>query len=547
MKKNKKTNNLNVLIGNNYFVIHQDATILKQQQLNYNPEWSTKPYSLGSLNCNPREFPRLQSDVNIFSNHEANSEIGNNYAHKSFMSLDGLFSPVSFYPTPYSSTFHISKYLTSGCPFCNGTKTYTYKIPKDQASITQNQGATAVVSSYDTQSIICTFCETLEEKLSKMSTSSSPKESYPPYVIASGNDLTIISNIIPATGNGSPVINYATLNPIVLTTGEFSNFTNKQKGDVCGHCIDLVGFSMIPPTGDNGLRPIYSANIERSYLDYDVNMKEWYANLRAQGVSIPPDPTVMNNMRFFGLRGPLMVHGWGYDLEGYPVPNSSGEPKTQGGSIVRDINGNIIGKNQKFISTSTGSGYWSKPYKENTFYKGWAQSPGTWPVGPIDLRWDEAGRVWTVGANYKPVFVVIEEDLVNTSPVRAEIIDSSYDNSPLPTGLRRLVFVRDQLGLFPAPRGGTLYCKYNSNNGFYEPIGHRPFVTSGVINSTNSVEIYKIYTKPNNPSIKLSDDPNLQKYTTTYKNPLNFGISPGGIGLFTFLDGYWTLTSYNCN
>ena len=33
------------------------------------------------------------------------------------------------------------------------------------------------------------------------------------------------------------------------------------------------------------------------------------------------------NQRFFCFRGPMVMHGWGYDMEGYPVPNESDEPK----------------------------------------------------------------------------------------------------------------------------------------------------------------------------------------------------------------------------
>ena len=58
-----------------------------------------------------------------------------------------------------------------------------------------------------------------------------------------------------------------------------------------------------------------------------------------------------------------MVHGWGYDTEGYPVPNSCYEPKVVNGQIILDDNGNVIYKNQ----TQNPDGTWTKPYKENSF------------------------------------------------------------------------------------------------------------------------------------------------------------------------------------
>jgi len=534
----------NVLVGMNNFNIHASVDIDLQRQLDFSPEWLERPYCLtNDISYTPKDYPRTQTNVNLESNSQAIEELLTGHNSKSMMSLDGIFSPISFYPTPYSSTFNITKYPTPNCPFCFGTKTYTYTADNDNMTLSMG-GVKQIKDQQTTKTRSCPFCESLEDKNKKQYLSASPKESMPPFIIASGDDLTIISKL-PTTGSsGNPVINYGTLNPIVLSSisGEFSNFQNKQSGDLTGHSIDLVSFGFTIPKNGDGLRPSFSNRIERSYLDYDLNLVTWTEELATKGIAIPAIPPISNNMRFFGLRGPIMLHGWGYDLDGFPVPNSSGEPKIENGQIIRDSNYNIIGKNQKWIDSANG-GYWSKPYKENTFYKGWAQQPGSWPVGPIDFRWDEIAGVWTVGANYKPVHIVIEEDLVGTKPSRGELIDSTYDNSPLPDELRRLVFVKDSFGMYPAPRGAALYCRYNSINGFYEPIGHKPFFTSGTIISADTVEIYKIYSKPNNPEIRLSDDPELEQYETIYKNPLEFDINIGSKGLFTFLDGYWTLIS----
>lgn len=534
----------NVLVGMNHLIAHKDAEFDKISQLDLSPEWAERPYDLSnSIPLTPLNFPRSQTNVNIASNSEAITELGEEYSIKSMMSLDGVFSPISFYPTPYSATFNITKYPTPHCPFCFGTKKYKYKQENDLLPLAMG-GVREIESRKIDKEKDCPFCESLDTKQDRMNMSVSARDVLPPYILASGDDLTIISQL-PTTGlSGNATINYSTLNPIVLSTGEFSNFKNRQSGDLTGHCIDLVAFGLTIPENGDGLRPSFSNNIEKSYYNYDLNLVSWKEKLATNGITTPAVPPIANNMRFFGLRGPIMVHSWGYDIEGYPVPNSSGEPLIKDGEIQKDNDGNILGKNQQWIEDEH---RWSKPYKENTFYKGWAQQPGTWPVGPIDLRWDELGGVWTIGSNYKPVYVVIEEDLLGTQPVRGQLIDSNYDNHPLLAELRKLVFVKDALGMYPAPRGAALYCRYNSNNGFYEPIGHRPFVTSGEIVSANTVQIYKIYSKPNNPNIRLSDDPNLEQYAATYKNPLEYSINIGGIGLFMFLDGYWTLQSYNSN
>lgn len=538
----------NVLVGMNFFNVHHKTSINKKENLDFSPDWLEKPYVLSTgtgIAYDPKRFPKVQTNVNIQSNNEVPTELGLQYSAKSMMSLDGIFSPISFYPTPYSATFNITKYPTSNCPFCFGTKTYSYRVDKDTMQINMD-GARKIDDSEELLNRPCTFCESVDSKLGRIYTSASSRETMPPHILASGDDLTIISKM-PTTGSsGNPIINYSTLNPIVLSTGEFSNFQNKQSGDLTGHCIDLVAFGFTVPHKGDGLRPSFSTNIERSYSDYDMNLIDWREKMTKLKITIPEIPKISNNMRFFGLRGPVMLHAWGYDTEGYPVPNASGEPLIEDGAIVRDKDKNIVGKNQKRIGESTSDGEtWSKPYKENTFYKGWAQQPGTWPVGPIDFRWDENAGVWTIGANYKAVHIVIEEDLVGTVPARGAIMDATYDNNPLPSGLRRLAFVKDPFGIYSAPRGAPLYCKYNSNNGFYEPIGFRPFITSGIISSTNTVNIYKVYTKPNDPNLKLSDDPKLEVYETQYKNPLKYNVSIGDVGMFTYIDRSWVLYAYN--
>lgn len=227
-----------------------------------------------------------------------------------------------------------------------------------------------------------------------------------------------------------------------------------------------------------------------------------------------------------------MVHAWGYDLEGFPVPNSSGEPKLDyNGNIVRDSNGNTIYKNQIQKSDQT----WTEPYKETSFYKGWGQLPGTWPVGPVDLRWDDIAGVWVAGGNgYKPIWIVIETDLVGNQPSRGEIVDDSYSNQPLASGLRRLVFVKDPLGVNGAPRGAHIYCNYNSQNGFYEPIYNKVSLSSGIIRGANSVDMYNMYRNTT------------ATYLTTFSNPLDFNVNVGDAGLFTFIGSGWVLQSYRC-
>jgi hypothetical protein len=493
------------------------------------PDWHINP-TTDRVAKNPKDYPRSIASVGLSHIAEISREFQEGYPYKSMMSLDGILSPISYYPTPYGSTFHITKYPKEHCPHCKGTGKYKWNKPNNLDKI---KSASDFRTSHSAQEDDCHFCEAVVEKNKRRLITAAPNETTPPYVIASGDDLTIVSinsASLPRGISGNPIINYSTYNPVILSNGEFSCVQNKQDNDTTSHSIDLVAFSNdAPDTRYYSLKYAYSNNDPAGCVSELDNIYAVNAGLRG---TQPQQPLPANNIRYFGLRGPLMVHSWGYDTEGFPVPNASGQPKLDSnGNIQKDKDGNIIYKNQQQLP----DGSWTRPYKEHKFFNGWGQLPSTWPVGPIDLRWDDRANLWTVGAQYKPVWILLETDLINGQPSRGEIIsDVSYDNSPLPSGLRKLVYVRDGMKINPAPRGAPVYCKYNSAGGFYEPIYNKPLITSGIIQGATTVDVYNLY--------KDRD----QTYNTQYTNPLNFSVSYGDIGLFIYINSGWVLQSSNC-
>jgi hypothetical protein len=176
----------------------------------------------------------------------------------------------------------------------------------------------------------------------------------------------------------------------------------------------------------------------------------------------------------------------------------------------------------------------TKPYKLNRFYKGWAQNPGSWPVGPVDLRWDNEAGVWTVGSNYKNVWVTIEIDLKDGQPTRGTIYKDAAE--ALPEGLRRLVYVKDSSGGYAAPRGADIYCSYDADSGFYIPLYNQALMASGIIESASSAKIYQSYKSG-------YDEDNPTSYNATIANPLNLNATAGNVGLFTYVNGKWVLTN----
>lgn len=109
------------------------------------------------------------------------------------------------------------------------------------------------------------------------------------------------------------------------------------------------------------------------------------------------------NFRFPSLRGPLVLQGWGYDTTGKPIPNSA------------DGWGHAI------------HGEFRKENLTDKFMKNWLQNPKTWPVGPVDLRFDRERGVWTCPSPNKIVVARLKEKLSPNSSASAELINPEAD------------------------------------------------------------------------------------------------------------------------
>lgn len=149
----------------------------------------------------------------------------------------------------------------------------------------------------------------------------------------------------PGKNNTYPEISTLYLDPMASpATPKHAN-----SGDVYDFHTDVVsmGFEDAPPSS--------------------INLYEW----EEAGKAHPED------VRFMALRGPLVMHGWGYDLEGKPVPNlADSEDNAQAGT---------------FESTNL----------TNKFLDKWLRKPHTWPLAPVDLRLDRKRGVWTVPNSFR--------------------------------------------------------------------------------------------------------------------------------------------------
>jgi hypothetical protein len=646
---------------------------------------------------------RLKTSVSLFERKEVDSQLNKDYGLQSAMSLDGIFSPISYYPTLKNSTYNFSVYDTTRCPFCKGTKKRTIEYA---TYFNNTRGTTS-------REVYCDKCSGLEDKLNAklkvLSDSSVSSEALPPYIITSGNDFDTLLKFSNGSSSSSTTtipINLISLNPIVIPHGEFKN-SNTQSDDRKRHSIEIVSRGSVPPNQYKHSLEI-SRNINKNVQGYNVDyLSEDIVLKSIVDTRERTDSRLYEtNQRFMGLRGPLTMHSWGYDQEGYPVPNAADEPyqlddylrpkrfkkiisvntassglysnlnfgdsfkipentpsvsgsasvpelylwkedeeppmkywkqghATSGSTynyvktfnnellpLIGEINyitltaeeiksqfpdkdpventievieikpktvsddsyvfkvsiyddmtdpggfdpdiykGNVISKSQIWtanqsssnsnisnttpsFTTASNLGRWSEKTKSNKFHLNWAERPDLWPVGPIDLRWDAARKIWSMPNNstsYKFVYITLEEDLIKeddydeTYPARGFLDELEYSKEPLPYGYRRLVYVKDKTG-YTAPRGVKLLCRYDVDSGFYEPISKPSIMTIGKIDSGNKAVIEMTYVQGR----KKGEIPTM--LVTFDNSKFNLSYTQGKNGMFTYLAGQWILTN----
>lgn len=114
--------------------------------------------------------------------------------------------------------------------------------------------------------------------------------------------------------------------------------------------------------------------------------------------------------RFMSLRGPLVMQGWGYDLDGKPIPNANDTPEWMENGVYRIDN------------------------LSDNFYSGYLSNSKIWPVAPIDFRFDRIRSVWTTSTEVSPVVGISDTGIYfDGSP---ELSAHIFDNSSFYMGIQ---------------------------------------------------------------------------------------------------------------
>ena len=528
---------------------------------------------------------RHGSYVGLYQEKEVGLDINFNYAMKGVMSLDGILSPISFYPTFYNSCYNLSKWKRDKCPVCAGSKIYEDSIYVGGQETTVYQYCKYCTDEVDEDNNAnknIPLIKVMEYKSRKSPVNPKTGTFKAPYITVKNQDdeEVIRKKYFKDNQEDQANINTHTLQPVLQESGDFFN-PNSQAEDKGRHSISIVGRGSRQPDNKNELT--INKNLEKTYFgnnpdfhgESDIRLADYLSKVGSTSANVTYGFNAgltdfpLNN-RYIGLRGPIIMHGWGYDLEGFPVPNKADDPKhinsngvakrhirkMKNGKYINeddyeqaggfpasgdDMNqyGSIIGVTQEWITFPDGVDRWTEPKKSNKFSLNWGERPDKWPVGPIDLRWDESRGVWTapIPKIYSNVYVTLEEDLdfySASNPSRGFLVD--YEAEISNDDERKVVYVVDKTG-YTAPRGTSLLCYYNSESGFYEPIS-KPVVSAlGTIGSGNNATITLSYIITKDKS-RSSDTKNF-----SFANPLGMYFESGDRGVFNFIEGKWTLIS----
>lgn len=164
--------------------------------------------------------------------------------------------------------------------------------------------------------------------------------------------------------------------------------------------------------------------------------------------SLSGTKTYSDDYKIMALKGPLLLHSWGYDTEGRPVPNS----------------GDRLASSGRFEALGQG----------DKFSENWLRQPETWPVAPVDLRYDRTRGVWTTPPSYSLIIAQLSSGLSPSGYTTAKLLHGQnvYDSDGVLLSYNNLtVNVHDKLTQ-SHPSGDIVYLYYNSRATGLLPIPH---------------------------------------------------------------------------
>ena len=215
-----------------------------------------------------------------------------------------------------------------------------------------------------------------------------------------------------------------------------------------------------PPVSGIGQPPIncWTTNpfLEGSGLTFDPNVSGFALSLYYKGHDIeyvvrdgtyPVDLSVRSPYdnystagwyRAIGIKTPIILTGWGYDIDGYPTPNKYGD-------------------------TNRGA----------SFEDDWLRKPHHWKTGPLDVRWDNNRGVWTCPSPL-PVVRIQASEASTSGTFRAKLMTSVSAFTPSGTTISSKDIIVHNNVNFTMSSGSLGYALFNPND-YYNDINYSKY------------------------------------------------------------------------
>lgn len=280
------------------------------------------------------------------------------------------------------------------------------------------------------------------------------------------------------------------LNPLL-------NPTSSMHGVASGHDFDIIGRGETPP--DEGLN--------MAIHGYHKPGEQWSADYR-----------------FLGLRGPLVMQSWGYDLDGKPIPNKVDDETDASNGLFLEID------------------------LKDQFMDDWLRKSHTWPVAPVDLRYDRQRGVWTI-PQFRLINITTTSNIAPTGSGEARLVYSptnglfnSGGNPVAATGTR--LQLSDKIGA-AVPSGTKMLAYYDPEQNIYLPVnyGNPHFlchVTGATASANSACRVIMYYGSggseiPTNPGIYISG-----------WNRTSLTLTTGVMCLATRIGPTWYIEPWEC-
>ena len=299
-------------------------------------------------------------------------ELQNNYSEKAFMSWDGLFRPISM-----SRQSGLPQYayceIFEDCAGCSGVSPNTFLLTIED--VTAASGLTDINGIYSLSRISgCKWSYDAARDISIYYNGSA-------WILEiDGETSSPSSGVVSCVDSNNPI-------PFVWSGGQPSGYTGGSYSAAGFNALTI--YDLQPWQNPSGLLwdHVAANRSDTKQVGHDLEVAARSGTARGEtpdgGLGMYQAAIAQgsgfssldhrDNYRVMAHKGPMVVHGWGYDTNNRPVPNL-GDSET---------------------AASTGN-FTKDGLDDNKFLEGHLRKPNTWPVGPVDLRWDRNKCVWNI-------------------------------------------------------------------------------------------------------------------------------------------------------